>query len=73
MDFSWIRQITRCVCVKNRIVQAIRKHVIAQDALAGGDEGIGVEEAAYCGIVITALEVIESQLNRIDIALAAYE
>ena len=56
-----------------RIVQTVGKHVIAENTLAGGNEGIGVEETAECGIVITALEVIETQLNRIDIALAAYE
>ena len=54
------------------IIQAISEHVIAEDALAGRDKGIGVEEATDCGIVITGLEIIESQLNRIDIALAAY-
>ena len=45
-----------------RIIPAIRKHVIAENTLAGGDEGIGVEEATDLGIVISALEVIESQL-----------
>ena len=38
-----------------RIIPAIRKHVIAQDALAGGDECISVEEATECWIVITGL------------------
>ena len=37
------------------IIQAIGKHVIAQNTLAGGDESIGVEEASDCGIVITGL------------------
>ena len=39
----------------NRIVPAVSKHVIAEEALAGGDEGVGVEEAADGGVVITAL------------------
>ena len=42
-----------------RIVIAIRKHIIAQQSLAGGDEGVGVEESTPCGIIITALEIIE--------------
>ena len=39
----------------NRIVAAVCKHVIAQQTLAGGDEGIRVEEPAPLGVVITAL------------------
>ena len=43
------------IAVLYRIIPAIGKHVIAQYALAGGDEGVGVEEATDCGIVIAAL------------------
>ena len=39
----------------HRTIVAIHKHVIAEEALAGGDEGVGVEEAADGGVVITAL------------------
>ena len=42
---------------------AIGKHVIAQDALAGGNERIGVDESAQFGIVIPGLEVVERGLN----------
>jgi hypothetical protein len=44
----------------NWIITAVGKHVIAEDALAGGNEGIGVDEAADGGIVITALQIIEA-------------
>ena len=40
--------------------------------MTGGDEGIGVEEAAECGIVITALEVIETQLLDSLLAIAPF-
>ena len=60
------------VFLDNGIVSTVSKHVIAQDALAGGNEGIGVEEAAYRGIVITALEVIESQLLDSLLAMAPF-
>ena len=43
----------------NRIIAAVGEHVIAQDTLAGGDEGIGVDKSAVCGIVITGLQIIE--------------
>ena len=41
------------------IVATVRKHVIAQEALAGGDEGICVEESAPLGAIIPALEIIQ--------------
>ena len=43
----------------DRVIAAICEHVIAEDALAGGDEGVGVDEAADLGVVITALQIIE--------------
>ena len=48
-----------------RIVVAIREHVAAEEAMAGGSEAVRVDEAADRGIVITALQVIESRLSRI--------
>ena len=54
------------------IIQAISEHVIAEDALAGRDKGIGVEEATDCGIVITGLEIIESQLLDSLFAMVAF-
>ena len=41
------------------IIQTIRKHVIAEDALAGAGEGIGIQESAYLRIIISALEIIQ--------------
>ena len=43
----------------NRIIQAIGEHVVAKNTLAGGGVGVGVEEAADCGVVISALQIIE--------------
>ena len=56
----------------NRIIKAVGKHVIAQQALAGGDEGIGVEEAAQFGIIIAGLEVISLVFCVVDIAASVY-
>jgi hypothetical protein len=46
----------------HRIIAAVGKHVIAQDTLSGGDEGIGIDESADFGGVISALEIIEPGL-----------
>ena len=53
-----------------RIVFAIGKHVIAQDTLAGGGVGVGIEESADLGIVITGLEVVEPGLSVVNVALS---
>ena len=48
---------TRRIIIYNRIVIAVSKHIVSEGALAGGDQGIGVEEAAQVGIVVTGLEM----------------
>ena len=40
--------------------------------MTGGSEGIGIDEAADCGIVITGLEIIQSGLIGIDVARRAF-
>ena len=52
----------------NRIVEAIGKHVIAQQALAGGGEGVGIEEAGGGGVIVAGLEVIKASLGIVAIA-----
>ena len=44
----------------HRTIVAIRKHVIAEGSLAGGDEGISIDETADGGVVKTALQVIQT-------------
>ena len=41
---------------------AIIKHIIAQEALAGGVKGVGVKESADGGIVVAGLEIVESSI-----------
>ena len=41
------------------IIQAIGKHIIAQQTLSGAGECIGIKESTDFRIVITGLEVIE--------------
>ena len=56
------------VCRRNRIIIAIRKHIAAEDALAGGGEAVCIDKSADLRIVITALEVIESRLLSVGLA-----
>ena len=60
--------LSKIVSTVDRIIQAIGKHVIAKYALAGGGVGVGVDESAQFGIVITGLEVVERGLSVVDIA-----
>ena len=50
----------RGIDIINRTIVAISEHVATENALAGGDIGVGVDEAAYRWIVISALQVIEA-------------
>jgi len=45
-----------------RIIATICKHIVAEEVLAGGGVGIGIEEAANLGIVISGLQIIEPGL-----------
>ena len=56
----------------NRVVIAICKHVIAEDALASGCVGVGVDEPAYFGIVITGLEVVERGLSVLGLTVRSF-
>ena len=64
--YNKIMNLTRCVIctgiitAKHGIIPAIGKHVIAQGALASGDEGIGINKSTDFGIVVTGLEVVET-------------
>ena len=50
------------------IIITICEHVIANDPLARRCEDVGVDEAAHGGVVITAVQVIESRLLRMGLA-----
>ena len=59
---SWIGTV-------HRIIPAIRKHIVTQEALASRSEGICVDKSADAGIVITALEVVEPGFSGIAVAV----
>ena len=51
----------------NRIIPAIRIRVMPNYALAGGEEDIGGNKPADFGVIVPALEVVETCLFVIDI------
>ena len=68
--FDSLRHITVAIVIIYRII-TICKHIIAQDALAGRCEGIGINESADLGIVISALEIVERGLGFVVLAARA--
>ena len=52
----------------NRVIPAIRIRVMPENALAGGEEDIGRDEPADFGVIVPALEVVETCLLVIDIS-----
>ena len=52
----------------HRIIQAIGKHIIAQNTLASAGVGIGIDESAQFGIVITGLEIVERGFSVLGLA-----
>ena len=42
---------------------AVRKHIVTQNTLTGGNKGIGVEESAEFGIIVPGLQVIEAAVS----------
>ena len=51
------------ITIANRIIPTVGKHVITEDTLTSGNEGVGVDESADFGIVITALQIIEPGIS----------
>ena len=50
--------------IVDRVILTIGEHVGAKQAVGvGGGIGICVDEAAYCGVVISALKIIKSGLS----------
>ena len=50
---------------------AVGEHIAAEEALAGGGIGVGVDESADGGVVVAGLEVIEPGFLLRAIALRA--
>ena len=67
---SW--HITSWVTTICRVIKAIGKHVIAQDALTGAGEGVGIQESTYLWIIISGLEIIEPGFGIIELAVGAF-
>lgn len=55
----------------NRIVLAVGKHIVAENALAGGNECVGTNESAPLRVVITGLQVVQTGFLIIHISPVA--
>ena len=59
---------TAAIAHIHRVIPAIRICVMSENALAGGEEDIGGNEPADFGVIVPALEVVETCLLVIDIS-----
>ena len=59
---------TAAIAHIHRIIQTIRICVMPENALAGGEEDIGGNKPADFGVIVPALEVVETCLLVIDIS-----
>ena len=55
----------------NRIIIAVRKHIIPEEALAGAAVGVRVQEALDDRIIASGLQVIEARLRIEVVAVGA--
>ena len=60
-----------CIFPNNGVIPAIRIRVMPNYALAGGEEDIGRDEPADFGVIVPALEVVETCLLIIHISTVA--
>ena len=51
------------------VVVTVRKHIVPEEAGAGGGVAVGIQEALDDGVVISGLEVIEARLFDGEIAM----
>ena len=54
-----------------RVIIAIGKHIVADDALSGAGIPIRVDEPAPCGVIIPALQVVEACFLDTGLAVGA--
>ena len=58
-----------CIRESDRVIQAISKHVIAEETLTNRCKCVGIEESTDVGVVITGLQVIEAGILGADNAI----
>ena len=61
---------TRRIIIIDRIIPAIRKHIVTQEALPCGCKRICIDKPTNAGVVVTALEVVEPGFDRGAMILA---
>ena len=66
---AYMGGIARTVHKNHRVVQTVGKHIIAKNTLSGAGVGIGIDESAQFGIVITGVEVVEFRLSVLGLSM----
>ena len=59
------------ISVINRIIPTICVHIVAQHTLAGGCVAVRADESTHVGIVISALQIIQSGFVIVRLAIGA--
>ena len=68
ITYTGITNSARQISMNNRIVITVGEHVIAEDALAGGDIAVGIEEPAPLRVIISAPEIIQPRFLEKELA-----
>ena len=64
-------KVTTIVFSSYGVITTVGEHVVAGEALAGGGEGVRIQESAGVRIVVPALEVVQLRFGVVDIAPVA--
>ena len=56
------------IYIDNRVIAAIRKHIVPCQRFAGGNVAVGVQKSAGFGIVIARCQVVVTRFRVVDIA-----
>ena len=60
------------IAIIHRIIPTIGEHIISGEALAGTYVGIGIDESAYLGVIISGLQITEPSLGVVDVFTVDY-
>ena len=65
-------KISSIVIIDYRVVVTIRKHIVTQEILTRGGEGIRINESAGAGVVVSRLQVVEPGFSGIAVDVLVF-
>ena len=63
------REVSGWIGIAHRIIPAIGKHVIAQQALSGTYQSVRVKESAHLWVVVSGLQIIQAGICVMELAI----